>query len=100
MQRVGNYPGCRVEDVVCIDSKSRQKQPPRNIFFNQVNSLYTTNMPPQGDFFVDNHFLFEVGRKGKSFDQIKDVPNSFLAIDDVKYGHKNRIPLWMFGLLY
>ena len=69
-------------------------------FFNQVNSLYITNMPPQGDFFVDNHFLFEVGRKGKSFDQIKDVPNSFLAIDDVKYGRKNRIPLWMFGLLY
>lgn len=69
-------------------------------FFNQVNSQYTTYMPPKGDFLVNNHFLFEVGGKGKTFDQIKDVPDSYLAIDDVEFGHKNRIPLWMFGLLY
>ena len=32
--------------------------------------------------------------------QIADVPDSFLAIDDTEFGHGNRIPLWMFGLLY
>ncbi|MDE6822300.1 MAG: AAA family ATPase [Bacteroides acidifaciens] len=69
-------------------------------FFNQINSIYPTYMPPKGDFLIDNTYLFEVGGKGKTFDQIKDVPNSYLAIDDVEYGHKNRIPLWMFGLLY
>ena len=57
-------------------------------------------MPPKGDFLIDNTYLFEVGGKSKTFDQIKDVPNSYLAIDDVEYGHKERIPLWMFGLLY
>ena len=36
----------------------------------------------------------------KSFDQIKDEPDSFLAIDDVEIVRGNKIPLWMFGLLY
>ena len=25
---------------------------------------------------------------------------SYLAVDDTEIGHKNRIPLWMFGMLY
>ena len=37
---------------------------------------------------------------GKTFDQIKDEPDSYLAIDDIETGAGNRIPLWMFGLLY
>lgn len=69
-------------------------------FFNQVNSSYSASMPPKGDFLINNTFLFEVGGKSKTFDQIKDVPDSYLAIDGVEFGHKNRIPLWMFGLLY
>lgn len=69
-------------------------------FFNQLSAMYTTHMPQKGDFFVDGKCLFEVGGKGKAFDQIKEVPDRYLAVDDVEYGHKNRIPLWMFGLLY
>lgn len=57
-------------------------------------------MPKTGDFLIDGKYLFEVGGKGKTFDQIKDFPDSYLAVDDVECGHKNRIPLWMFGLLY
>jgi len=36
----------------------------------------------------------------KSFNQIKDVENSFLAIDGVEFGRGNKIPLWLFGFLY
>ena len=49
---------------------------------------------------VDRKYLFEVGGKGKNFDQIKDEPNSFLAIDEIETGQFNRIPLWIFGFLY
>lgn len=56
--------------------------------------------PAKGDFLVADKYLFEVGGRGKTFEQIKDVPNSFLAVDDTEVGHMNRIPLWMFGLLY
>ncbi len=56
--------------------------------------------PKAGDFLADGTFLFEVGGKDKSFRQIKDIPDSFLAIDDVEIGRGNKIPLWMFGVLY
>ena len=46
------------------------------------------------------YWVFEVGGHGKTFDQIADVPDSFLAVDDVEVGRGNRIPLWLFGFLY
>ena len=52
------------------------------------------------DSLVDDHYLFEVGGPKKSFNQIKDVENSFLAIDGVEFGRGNKIPLWLFGFLY
>ena len=70
-------------------------------FLNQLRSAgYTVTYPKKGDFLVDGKYLFEVGGKTKSFDQIKDLPDSFLAIDDEEIGRGNKIPLWMFGFLY
>ena len=54
----------------------------------------------KGDFLVDGRWLFEVGGKGKTFKQIKDEPDSFIAYDDVEIGIGNKIPLWLFGFLY
>ena len=54
----------------------------------------------KGDFLIDGTHTVEVGGADKSFEQIKDLPDSYLAIDDVEMGHLNRIPLWMFGMLY
>ncbi|MGM9750084.1 MAG: hypothetical protein ACI3ZH_03605 [Candidatus Cryptobacteroides sp.] len=45
-------------------------------------------------------YLFEVGGAGKSFEQIKDEPDSFLAVDGTEVGTGSRIPLWLFGFLY
>ena len=73
----------------------------RETFFqNQMTVVHKVTTPKKGDFLVDGRYLFEVGGKNKTFDQIKDVPDSFLAIDDTEVGFANRIPLWMFGLLY
>lgn len=69
-------------------------------FFSQLVVTGNVKYPRRGDFLVDDKYLFEVGVKGKTFDQISDEPDSFLAIDDVEVGHGNRIPLWMFGLLF
>ena len=41
-------------------------------YFRALKSIY------------DREYLFEVGGKGKSFDQIKDEPKSYLAIDDIE----------------
>ncbi len=70
-------------------------------FLNQLKSSGAeVKYPPKGDFIVNGKYLFEVGGKDKSFAQIKDIPNSYLAIDDIEVGRGNKIPLWMFGLLY
>ncbi len=69
-------------------------------FLNQLSQNHVVTYPAKGDFLVDSKYLFEVGGRKKSFEQIKDIENSFLAIDDVETALGNKIPLWMFGLLY
>lgn len=69
-------------------------------FYSQLRVANEVKYPKKGDFLVNYKYLFEVGGSGKTFDQIADVPDSFLAVDDTEVGHGNRIPLWMFGLLY
>ena len=69
-------------------------------FLSQLAVDHSVTYPAKGDFLVDGKYLFEVGGRKKSFEQIKDVADSYLAVDDTEIGHHNRIPLWMFGLLY
>lgn len=73
----------------------------RETFFcNQLSQKHEVRYPKAGDFLVDRKYLFEVGGKGKTFNQIKDIPDSYLAVDNTEVGYRNRIPLWMFGLSY
>lgn len=71
-------------------------------FYNQMRVGHTLTYPydNKGDFLVDNRFFVEVGGKNKSFEQIKDIADGYLAVDDTEIGHGHRIPLWMYGLLY
>ncbi|MBN7809616.1 ATP-binding protein [Algoriphagus sp. H41] len=73
----------------------------RETFFsNQLKAVAQTNLAVKGDFLVNEKWVFEVGGRSKTSSQIKDIPNSFVAKDDIEIGVKNTIPLWMFGLLY
>ncbi|MEM6316031.1 MAG: AAA family ATPase [Bacteroidota bacterium] len=59
--------------------------------------------PSVGDFLVDNienRFTLEVGGKGKTNKQIKDVDNAYIVADDIEFGVHNKVPLWLFGFLY
>ena len=73
----------------------------REAFFaNQLKVKHRLNIPKQGDFIIDDKFIFEVGGKNKSFEQIKDISASYIAADEIEIGSGNKIPLWLFGLLY
>lgn len=73
----------------------------RETFFNnQVGAKHELNSVKKSDFLVDGKYTIEVGGADKSFEQIKDIPDSYLAIDDVEFGRGNKIPLWLFGFLY
>ena len=69
----------------------------RETFF--VNCFKKINYSDIGDFIVDEKYIFEIGGKNKSFSQIKDVKNSFLALDVDSTINNKKIPLWLFGLV-
>ena len=73
----------------------------RETFFaNQVSQKYKLNISTKGDFTIDEKYKIEIGGKSKGFSQIKDIPNSFVAADDIEIGSGNKIPLYLFGFLY
>lgn len=73
----------------------------RQMFFlNMLKNIYEVSIPAQGDFLVGKEYTFEVGGKKKTYDQVKDLPHSFLAVDDLEVGVGDKIPLWLFGFLY
>ncbi len=76
-------------------------------FFNQLGNYYKIDGKNygiygsrQGDFICEEKYVFEIGGKNKDFNQIKNIENSFLALDDIEYGYNKKIPLWIFGFLY
>lgn len=71
-----------------------------SFFANQLSYSHTTAFGRSGDFIIDDKYTVEVGGKRKAFSQIKNLPDSYLALADIEYGHMNKIPLWIFGFLY
>ena len=73
----------------------------RETFFaNQVASFCPLHISKQGDFVLSRKYTVEIGGKDKSFDQINDLPDSYVAADGIIIGAGNKIPLWLFGFLY
>ncbi|MEI7695580.1 MAG: AAA family ATPase [Chlorobium sp.] len=82
----------------------------RELFFvNQLRNASTLHpglventieLSAKGDFIVKSEYTFEVGGKGKGFNQISGVEKSFVVADDIETGFQNKIPLWLFGFLY
>lgn len=64
-------------------------------FVDCFEDIYSSQI---GDFQVQK-YIFEVGSQKKSFEQIKDIKNSYLAIDTDTSTHNNKIPLWLFGFM-
>ena len=73
----------------------------RELFFlNQLKTTQQVNFTKVGDFLVNEKYIFEIGSATKTFAQIANIEASYLAVDEIEIGHKNKIPLWMFGFLY
>lgn len=54
----------------------------------------------QGDFKVDNKYIFEIGGRSKNFSQIAGVKDSYVFADDWDMPDGAKLPLWMLGFLY
>jgi predicted AAA+ superfamily ATPase len=69
-------------------------------FYNQLKVVGKVTDAAKGDFTVDGKYIFEVGGSNKNFTQIADLPDSYLAVDNIEMGFAQKIPLWLFGFLY
>lgn len=70
-------------------------------FYTQISGAgYRVSYPKKGDFLVEQKYTFEVGGKNKTFKQIADESEAYLAMDELEYGTSRKIPLWLFGFLY
>jgi hypothetical protein len=73
----------------------------RETFFaNQVGYKNRLEYHEKTDFFVNKLYSFEIGGKDKTQKQISNVKNAYIVADDIEYGFKNKIPLWLFGFMY
>jgi predicted AAA+ superfamily ATPase len=68
---------------------------------NQLSTRHTVEYgKEQGDFKVDGKITFEVGGRDKSFEQIADLPNSYILADGIEHPIGKKLPLWLVGMLY
>jgi predicted AAA+ superfamily ATPase len=83
--------------ALCLSSN---KGTLRESFFTSMLAKHRMNYAKSGDYLIDDKYLFEIGGKNKNFSQIKNIPNSYLVIDDIELGGERKIPLWLLGFLY
>lgn len=68
-------------------------------FLSQLQDEHEVSLPKSGDFLIDGEYTFEVGGRNKSHSQINQLPNAFIASDDILIGTGNKVPLWLFGFV-
>lgn len=69
-------------------------------FYSMLRPLHNVNYSAKGDFIVNEKYIFEVGGKNKTNEQIKGLKQAFVVKDEIEYGGNKIIPLWLFGFLY
>lgn len=69
-------------------------------FLSQLMVSHEVSFADRGDFTVDNKYTFEVGGRKKPRKQIQGIKNAFIVSDEIDYRSQNKLPLWIFGLMY
>jgi uncharacterized protein len=113
-------------NLIYADNKSVTKmQKPDKIFIHNTNMLFALSSQNKigtirecfvvsqlspghsveygksaGDFKIDGTVTLEVGGEGKSFEQIADIPDSYILADNMEYPVGKKLPLWIVGLAY
>ena len=68
---------------------------------NQLSVNHTVEYSKdEGDFRIDGKVTLEVGGSKKSFDQIADIPYSYILADGMEYPVGKKLPIWLVGMNY
>jgi len=69
-------------------------------FVSQLSTCHQIHYHDQGDFIVDDRFIFEIGGASKTASQLGNQSDSYIAADDIESGSPGQIPLWVLGMRY
>ena len=69
-------------------------------FCNQLRNSHTVEYAPKGDFRIDGKYTFEIGGKSKDGKLIANIENAYIAAADTEYTNGNKLPIWLFGMMY
>ena len=73
----------------------------RETFFcNQLGYKHHVEYAKSGDFIVDHSLTFEIGGPSKDGKQVAQTENAYVVADDIEFPVGNKLPLWLFGLMY
>ena len=84
--------------LLCANPNLRSLR--ESFFVSQLSSQHQVHYHNQGDFIIDDEWVFEIGGAQKTLKQLAGNPKSYAAIDDVVAGDGKRVPLWLFGMGY
>jgi len=86
--------------MLALDETARIGTLRETFFMNQLSVKHKLLASATGDFLVDGKYTFEIGGKNKSRKQVSGINDAYTVHADIEYGSGDRIPIWMFGLLY
>lgn len=87
--------------MYCIGDVIKNEGNIRETFFiNQMIQSHQVNTSKESDFLIDKKYTFEIGGRNKKNTQIQGLENAYIASDNIEVGFANKIPLWLFGLMY
>lgn len=70
-------------------------------FVNQISTSHTVEYgKDKGDFVIDGKITIEVGGKDKTFEQVADMPDSYIMADRMEFAVGKKLPLWLAGMIY
>lgn len=81
-------------------SESERGAVRETFFVGQFKNRFKTVLSDKGDFKINDKYVFEIGGPGKGSAQIAGIKDSYVAADGIEVGYANKIPLYLFGLLY
>ncbi|MFA6636499.1 MAG: AAA family ATPase [Candidatus Omnitrophota bacterium] len=83
-----------------LRSESEQGAVRETFFVNQLKDSEKISLSDRGDFAVGGRYTIEVGGKDKKSIQIKGIKDAYIAADRIEIGYGNKVPLYLFGMLY
>lgn len=83
---------------LCLDKNQGTIR--ESFFASQISHKSSIYYVDKGDFLIDERYIIEIGGKNKGFEQIKNIPYSYVFADGIEVGFKSKIPLWTCGFLY